>query len=501
MNVASIRSRTPPGTGVLVGVAIAIGALAWAGIRRDLPDGMTVGSGIGLAGIVVLGVAVLLGRPAMAVVVLLFATFLRLALDWSLPVAVTSLCLAMLLAGTVLAVWRRQVQMPRLGALELLMALYLACNVWSAVVPNPLPAGAPDVDGTGEFSVPRFILGAVVVPFGLFLAGRVLYRREADVRRLLWAVVAMGGYSAWVSIMQYNGPPALVWPKYILTTEFDDRAVGVFNQPNENGITLTIGFLVAVHLLRQRDTGRVGKIVAAAVVLASPYAVYLTHTRVVWLAFAVVVVLGALISRSARPWFLAVILAATLTVGLNWSNFTSTDREAGGVGETSQIEERLNGIATSVNAIEARPLLGWGVGRFPAVNTLHHEQFSQDVRWSMGFGIVSHQNELGIATELGLTGLACWLGVVALLLRRQVIALRLLPDDGVCGRGLAVAVLLGFVMWALCGIADDLRFFDFENSLVMLLAGVVVGVVERRWAAGHAIPTEAERPVDEVAQV
>ncbi len=476
MNTARARVALPPAA-ALLGAAVAIGLLAWLGAQGGLPGGFGVPPAIGLSGLAVLGVAMLLGRPALAVVALMVATFLQPALEWSLPASISSLCLLLVLAATVLGVWHDRVHMPRLGALELLMALYLACNVWSALAPNELPAGV--VSDTGSFSVPRFILAAVVVPFALFLAGRALFLRTAHVRRLLWAVVAMGGYSAYVSIMQYHGPPALVWPKYILTSEFDDRAPGVFNQPNENGITLVIGFLVALHLLRQRETGRVGRTVAAAVALASPYAVYLTHTRVVWLAFVVVLVIGALVSRATRPWFLAVLVAIALAVGINWSNFTSDDREAGGVGETSQIEERLNGIATSLAAIEQKPLLGWGIGRFAAVNTLHHKQFSQDVRWSMGFGIVSHQNELGIATELGLLGLACWLGVVVLLGRRLIVARRLLPRDGVCGRGLAVTALLSLLMWALCGIADDLRFFEFENALVMLLAGLVVGVVER----------------------
>lgn len=478
MSIGTARPALPA-TVVLVATVFVITVLVWFEAQDGLPEEFGVPAVIGLAGVTVVGVAALLGRPALAVVVLLMALFLRQALQWSLPVSLTSLCLLLLLAGTVLGVWHRRYALPRLGALELLMVLYLACNVWSGLAPNELPAGVPDVSGSGEFSVPRFILAAVVVPFALFLAGRALFLRTADVRRLLWAVVGMGGYSVFVSIMQYHGPPALVWPKYILTSEFDDRAPGVFNQPNENGIMMVIGFLVALHLLRQRDGSRVGRVFATAVALASPYGVYLTHTRVIWLAFAVVLLLGALIWCGARRWFLVIILAVVLAVGLNWSTFTSDDREAGGIGETSQIEERLNGIATSLYAIEQKPLLGWGIGRFPTVNTLHHQQFSQDVRWSMGFGIVSHQNELGVATELGLLGLACWLGIVLLLVRRLVIALRLLPEDGVCGRGLAVAALLGLLTWALTGIADDLRFFDFQNALVMLLAGVVVGVVER----------------------
>jgi hypothetical protein len=464
---------------VLVFAVAVVVLLATTEIRGTSP-------GLPAMGVILIAVSLAIGvvwaalrDPVLAVQLLLLATFLRLATQWNLPVALTTIAQLLVVGATALALWARRAHLPRFGLIDLLFFLYFAWAVGSALAPHELPAGSVASTDTGAFSPGRFVIASIVVPFALFVLGRTILDKEQAIRRVMWALVALAGYSSFVSIMQFNGPPALVWPKYILTSLFDDRAPGVFNQPNENGITIIIGFLLAIHLIRQPDTARWAKWVGGLFAVSAPYAVYLTHTRVIWLAFAVILVLGALMARGVRVWFVATLVVASLAILVNWSSFTSSDRTAGGVGESSQIEERLNGIATSLAAVQAKPFTGWGVGRFPAVNTLHHKQFSQDVRWAQGFGIVSHQNELGIATELGLPGLAIWLSIIVLLFRRIFAAIRILPAGGLVSRGLAVAIFLSFLTWVLSGIADDLRYFDYENATVIMLVGILIGATTR----------------------
>jgi len=262
------------------------------------------------------------------------------------------------------------------------------------------------------------------------------------------------------------------------------RANGVFNQPVVNGIVLTAGFIAAIVIIGECSRSpRWSKILAAASAMAMAYGVYLTHTRAVWLSFLVVVIVGLAFGKGIRTGFALTLTVMVVAVAVNWSEFISDDRSAGGVAGANELEDRLNGIATSIWAIEREPIVGWGIGRFTAVNTLHHQQWSQDVPWKRGLGIPSHFNELGILVELGAIGLTLWVLVVVLLIKRLVVAIRTLPPDGLCGRnlGLMAVMLLGVLLVA--GFTVDLRFFDFPNAMAFLVVGITVGSANRVRAA------------------
>jgi O-antigen ligase len=125
------------------------------------------------------------------------------------------------------------------------------------------------------------------------------------------------------------------------------------------------------------------------------------------------------------------------------------------------------------------PLHGWGIGRFQAVNSYHHQQWSPDTAWSAGLGEVSHENELAILAELGVIGLVAWLGVLALVARRLWRAYGELPDHDVCGKPLVILSVMAVAIMVLAGMTVDLRYFDFSTTLIFLLVGVTVGWADR----------------------
>lgn len=419
-----------------------------------------------------------LGNPITAVTLLLVSSFFRLALpEAGLPVEPWVLAFGGVVGAGAIAIARRVHHLPQLGAVEAAMVLYLAWNIGSALAPHSLPATLPT---TGEaFDVWRFLVTGTLLPFVLYVVGRFVFDRPPAVRRLLWIILALAGYSTAVSLLQFHGPAALVWPRYIVSApNWEGRAVGVFNQPVVNGLILVFGFVIALYIASQRDEPQWRRGCAAVLAVASVYAIYLTHTRAIWLAFAVVLVAGSIWAREFRVGFAALLVATVLAVGMNWSTFTSTDRGAGGVGSTDEVHDRLNMAATAIWAIEEKPVAGWGIGRFTVVNTYHHKQWSPEIQWERGYGFPAHHNELGIAAELGLVGVALWLGVLALVLCRLIRAARTLPAGGMCGRGLAIVALLAWGCWVLTASTVDMRFFEFPNALVWLLAGAVVGAAD-----------------------
>jgi O-antigen ligase len=432
-------------------------------------------------------VAVLLGlrNPVLACTYLLAATFFRLAIptdtfpvDPFLPAFV----------GVVVAVWvwarPRGSGLPGLHVTEAVIALYIGWNIGSMLAPHQYAAGAPQDVG---FSVLRFVLIGTMMPLIMFLVGKTVFRDELAIRRLTWMLLIGGAYSSMVSIMQFHGPKGLVWPRYIIDEpNWPGRAVGVFNQPVVNGLVLIVGFLVSVLIASHREEVLWLRGVSVVVAGASAYAIFLTHTRAVWLSFALVVLIGAVTAKGFRGPFVVTALVMAVTVVADWSALTSTDRSAGGVASKSELQDRLNTIATSIWAVEVKPLQGWGIGRFPAVNTYHHQQWSPETPWQRGYGIPSHLDILGIFAELGLVGIVLWLTILALIITQVLRATRRLPVHGLCNRPFALTALMSVVALIATGLTVDLRFFDFPNIVVMMLAGAAIGRAARVDELGFA---------------
>jgi O-antigen ligase len=473
---------TPAARGIPPSAVAAFGAAILIQLALVVTGPSNAGTAMLLAAVGLAAVFIGLASPVLAVLLFLLAAFLRLALPDSVaPVDPFLLAFAGVFASAAIGVLRRVNRLPQLGAVEAFMLLYLVWSIGSALLPHTYPAAVPVAEEDVE--VWRFIISGTVIPFVLYGIGRFVFDRDAVLRRLLWFVLGLAAYSAAVSVMQFHGPTALVWPRFIVEDpSWAVRAVGVLDQPVVNGLVLIIGFTLALHLAHQSATAPWRRAALYGVAAIMAYGVYLTHTRVIWLAFAIVLIGGAVLARGWRSGYLTAIGAAVVGIAVNWSDFTSAHRAAGGIASDSEVQDRLNALATSFWAIAQKPIAGWGIGRFAPVNTYHHQRWSPDVDWIRGYGIASHFNEVGIAVELGLVGLALWLAVLGLVAYRLLAAWRLLPEGG-AHREVALVALLSFVALLLTGATVDLRFFILPTALVWLLVGIAVGHADRQRAA------------------
>ncbi len=403
-------------------------------------------------------------NPVWIVIALLIALFLRS------PMAKTALVylvfVILLAAGTL---WRdaNPGRLRGLGLIEWSMIAYVVWNVFSALAPHRYP---PYV------SLDRYILMPTVIPFVLYVFGRFTTDSERAVRAVLSALTGFAAYSAAVSILQFTGPAQLVWPRYIAAApNWPGRAVGIFNQPVANGMVLALGFGIATVLAGWLGTPRWRRALAYLVAVGCGYGLFLTHTRAAWLGGLAVLIIGATLATRSRRAFTAALAVVVAVVALNWSQFTSSDRSSGGVASVQEVDDRLNAMQTALWAAGEKPIAGWGLARFSAVNTYHHKQWALDVPWERGYGIVSHQNELGILAELGVVGLTLWLALLVLITRRLWRGYRLLPSHDVYGKSLAVIAIMAMAILLCSALTVDLRFFDFPLAAVFLLFGMAVG--------------------------
>jgi O-antigen ligase len=456
------------------------------GIAAAVPAALLVGSKSGemlLAGVVALAIGLCaLISPVLATILLLVTMFLRLPIrsEIALPAELFFFAFAVLVIATALWMDRTPTRLRGIGAIEWAMGLYVMWNVYSMVAPHKYAAGSPLF--TEPFSVPRFIVIGTVIPFALYIVGRYAFDRRVSVQVLLWTILTLAAYAAAVSIMPFTGLSDWVWPRYIVMNEikgWTGRAVGIFSQPVVNGMVLTLGFAVAMLLVSRRSEPTWRRSLALMVAAACGCGIYLTYTRAAWLSAVCVLIIGAVLSKDLRRGCVAVLCAVIAVVVVNWSTFTSTDRHAGGVASPGEVEARLNVNRTALWAAAREPVEGWGIARFRVLNLYHHQQWSQSVPWTEGFGDAAHETELGILAEMGAIGLLAWICVLASVAYRLWNAYKTLPDHDLCGKPLAVVAIMAMVILVSTGLTVDLRYFDFPTAAIFLLVGVTIGWSDR----------------------
>lgn len=501
-----LTRKTDPSTGgsqlgawLAVAAALAVTVVVVVAVR--LP-GAKFGQLLVLGAVALVVGVLVLRSPAFASIILIVAMFLRPATPHVLPVDSFWIVFAGVVAALVLWMDRNPDRPRGMDAIEWAMVLYLAWNVYSMISPHEYIATGEVAPNTVHIvnGVPivvwRMLVTQMLLPLVLYRVGRYAFERAAVVRALLWTILGLVAYSAVMSIMQFTGPTELVWPSYIVDPlNWPGRAAGIFKQPVVNGWLLALGVAIAMLLMSRRNERTALKWLAFVVVIACGFAIYLTHTRAAWIAGAVVLIIGALLGRGYRKGFLVAIGLVASVIALNWSVFTSSDRSAGGVGSMDEVQDRLNSNQTALWAFSRKPLTGWGIGRFQSVNTYHHQQWAPDVPWIRGYGIVSHGNELGILAEVGLIGLALWILVLALIIRRLWAAYRTLPDYELCGKPLAVTSIMAIAAILCAGLTVDLRLLDFPMIPGFLLAGITVGCADRYQRSRPASGRQIDEPV------
>lgn len=387
-------------------------------------------------------------------------------------VPISRLTFVALVAGWFIAIVTHRRPLQRFGVTELLMLAFLLLNVGSAIAPHALPA---DTDVTPN----SLIFRGVLFPFMLFVIARQTMTDRRAVKSFLWFLVIVGVYVTATAIFYKLGPRFLVFPREILDQGLGinpERARGPQLNSAADGLTMVAAMIAAIYLGVQQDTRHRRLVIGAALLM--PVGIFLTETRSIWLSAGLAVILGAMFARGFRRWYLVVLGLATLFIGVNWQKFLSADRQQGGVSSAGEVEARLNDWATALWAIPHHKAFGWGISRFPEINTIHHQHWG-NLDWNLGYGFIGHNTHLTTGAELGLIGLGLWLAVLVSVTVATSRAWRLLPRDGLLSRGFVFSFWCAWLGWLINSIVLEMRLFTFLNGLFFVWAGIVAGLGDR----------------------
>jgi O-antigen ligase len=306
------------------------------------------------------------------------------------------------------------VRMPplRVRGVHLLLALTILYLLASAAAAGTLGGESGGLSVLDEFGAAPF-LGFLIAP-SVFAGARE--------RNLLLAVlVGLGLYLGLTAIFESVGPHGLVFPRYIVAIDAADpaeRVNGPFQSSVAEGCAL-FACAVAAAIAFAQWRGERRRWLAALAAAVCLFGCFATLERGVWIATLAGIVAASLATRSGRRWLLPGLLAAAVAIGGALAASPSlSEKTSTRANYERSVWDRKNQTAAGLRMLAAKPLLGFGLGRYKSDSL---EYFRQPAKYPMtgrvAFDVVGdpevvqplHNLYLGYAVELGLVGLSLWL--------------------------------------------------------------------------------------------
>lgn len=401
-----------------------------------------------------------------------------------LPITIPRLLVGFLTLRWLLTVFRSEALPPTWGATEtglagflVFVAIQLAMTNWSFNEKKPL-----------SYFLFFLLLPAIVY----FVASRTSFD-ERSIRRLRWALTAFGAYLAVTAIFETRGLEALVFPRFIVSPEFEEylgRARGPFLNPVANGIAMTMGMLSAATFWP--EVGRRGRFLIAGYVLLTLLGVYLTYTRSCWMGAALGLGFLILWQLPARPRYALIVigLVVGLPVLIQLKEAASSFKRDKHV-TVEQMEESASLRPLLAQAaweiLRDRPWTGVGYGQYLDHNRDYIERAITGRPLQRVSVYVQHNTVFALLAETGLIGTSLFLLFV---IGSVVAALRLAFDR-------AIAWNLRCIAWIHLGTLSSTGFNSLWHDVLIedgnfpmftALAGVTAAVLRANRAT---IATEA----------
>lgn len=475
------RSARASRVGVAI-VALGVAALAAGGVI-----GYLVGAGLWYLALVLIlalpSFVVLHRYPLVAVTVWLFVSPLVSATDgsgvrqvyWVVHRALPVAALAALAVSTLLGLRARE--LGRLGWPEVLMGGYVLVTLLS------IGYTAPDARANAYI-----LYDTVVIPICLYLLVRLSVPDEADVRRLVPAIVFILATQAAVALLSWSAPEVLPdeW-----TRKAGQRTTGTLRSADVFGTTMVFCglFLLHVGVRARRPLRRVGAIVLFFLAMLM---VFLSFSRASWLA-GLVAATGALLMYRRHLGQLALFVVPIVVLvwasGLMTQQFDLAEYRLSSAQSEESALSRLPAAQAALRMFDTEPAVGWGYQNFD----LYSRPFQGQVGDLVGAAQphASHNLYLTTLAEQGVVGLALFVGPVVCWLVRTRAAMPYLPGAGLLGRHFVLSLWL---ILAAYHVTNNFSRMHVTTGLGLfwLSLGLAASVVER-YRPRAAPPGETRR--------
>ncbi|MDX6674731.1 MAG: putative inorganic carbon ((-)) transporter [Solirubrobacteraceae bacterium] len=315
-----------------------------------------------------------------------------------------------------------------------------------------------------------------LISFALFFIAPVAFATDRQRSHLLVGLVLVAAYLGITALFEEINLNQLVVPSYItdpgVGTHFG-RARGPFVEAAANGLALFACAVAAtMAAARWRRGARDIAIVVGILCLAG---IVFTVTRQAWLGAAVGSLLGLGATPRLRAYALPLIAGGVLLVFASFAAIPGLQDQAGNrANDQKPVWDRLNSNRAGVAMVAARPVLGFGWGRFLQESGPYYKQAET---YPLTIVPALHSVFLSNAVELGLVGALLW--AAALMMAVGGAVFRRAPPELEPWR-------LGLLAYASCWLVVS-NFtplgYTFSNYLLWTWAGLLGAATIRRSTA------------------
>jgi O-antigen ligase len=264
-----------------------------------------------------------------------------------------------------------------------------------------------------------------VTPFLLFVIAPAVFAGRRERQLLLVTLVGLGAYLGLTAIFESLGPHSLVFPSYIRGVDAESlgavKVSGPFQSPTAMGSACFACAAAGAIAVRQWR-GRAERLLAGFVVAACAFGCFLTLERGVWIAAIVATVVTALATRAGRRWLAPGIAISLLALVGVFAVSPSLSQKASERATYKQsLWDRQNQTAAGLRMVGAKPLFGFGLGRYEKESVEYFRQpadypmtgYVHDIVIGVPDPILPlHNTYLSYAVELGLVGGLLWLASI-----------------------------------------------------------------------------------------
>jgi hypothetical protein len=407
------------------------------------------------------------------------------------PLPLTSDRAALLLLAGVYALGRLQgwIQVPRVDRVDLLFLLFLGCLGVSTL--------AHDWRFREAQPISRFVF-LYFLPACVYWIARGADLSESRVRLIHICLGLFAMYLAVTAVAETRQMSALVFPRYILTSEYQEwlgRGRGPFLNPATNGMYLAAGLFA--WALFWPVASRRGKLLLLGLVGIAFVGIYCTLTRSCWLGSVLgltVLVVAALPRQVRLPFVLGCAILASVMLAIKGSSLSSFKRDKNvseyHMAQSVQLRPMLAVVAVKI--AWDHPLFGCGFGQYKKVDKDYVDDRNVNMPLRIAADYVQHNVFLSLLAETGVVGCGLYIALLGGWLHR---AWRLWREQRLplAQRQHGLLFIAFTANWVVNGLFHDTNLMMNANLLAYFLAGVSQGLYahSRESAATASQPTQS----------
>ncbi len=386
------------------------------------------------------------------------------------------LVFVVLLAVFIYEIWMGRGGILPNNTIDYLMLLMLGVLLVSMSLTGFLAARADELQPFTAF------LSGFLYPFFFYYFGKTMINSEQRIRILLWSFFLLFIYLIITNYLEHFKINSLIFPKYITNPLIGihyGRARGPFGLAPINGWFVASLFILTLFL-RSRITNEGLRFLMLLFLFLSIPAIFYTYTRAVWLSFLLAPLVVFIFSKGMifRARFLVFpLIFLLLYVFLNWQNITGAEREAGGVVQISEVQDRIALYEATKAIFKERPIFGVGFGRFGREANFYATGLG--VRTNVA-ATSQHNLFFSLASEVGIIGLLPFILILFFSLRYSWLLYRQSVEEGIISRDLVVSFWAIMIVYIVNASFIQTQYFPSANAFIFLWIGTIVGLYQRK---------------------